>query len=142
MVTKKEKTTQLDIRESVHKVWLASLGALSVAEEEGGRFFTSLVDKGGEIEARGKARIDKATDTVTGKVKDAKEMAGDTFDRLGKNLDEQVAETLGRLGVPTRDEIQKLTQRVEELNGKMDRLKATPKAAPRKKATTATKRVN
>lgn len=142
MVTKKKTTTQLDIRESAHKVWLAALGAVSVAEDESSKFFTSLVDKGSEIEARGKARIDKATDSVTGKVKDAKELAGDTFDRLGKNMDEQVAETLGRLGVPTRDEIQTLTKRVEELNRKMDRLKATPKAAPRKKTTTAVKRVN
>ena len=142
MVTKKKTTTQLDIRESAHKVWLAALGAVSVAEDESSKFFTSLVDKGSEIVARGKARIDKATDSVTGKVKDAKELAGDTFVRLGKNMDEQVAETLGRLGVPTRDEIQTLTKRVEELNRKMDRLKATPKAAPRKKTTTAVKRVN
>jgi len=143
MATKKENTMQLDVRESAHKVWLAGLGALSVAEEEGSKLFTSLVDKGSRFEARGKARIEKVTDTVTDKVKGAKDVAGDTFDRLGRNLDDQVAETLGRLGVPTRDEIQKLTKRVEELNRKMDRLKTAPatKSAPRKKAP-ATKRVN
>ena len=141
MVIKKEKEMEKEIRETANKFWLAGLGAVSVAEEEGSKLFNTLVDKGSAFEKKSRAQIVKVTDTVTDKVKDAKGVAEDTFDRMGKGLDEQVAETLGRLGVPTRDEIQKLTKRVEQLNRKMDQLKTRPAAKPRtttaKKTTTA-----
>ena len=47
-------------------------------------------------------------------------------------LDEKLTAALHRLGVPTRDEIRNLTQRVEELNAKIEQLKprVTPASAP------------
>jgi hypothetical protein len=36
-----------------------------------------------------------------------------------------------RLGVPTRDEIHRLTRKVEELNAKIERLHTPPPAAPK-----------
>ena len=52
MVTKKEKAMEKEIRETTHKVWLAGLGALSVAEEEGTKLFSNLVDKGRKFEKK------------------------------------------------------------------------------------------
>src|SRR5687767_14181339 len=54
-------------------------------------------------------------------------------DKVGGKVDEKLTETLHRLGVPTRDEIRALTQKVEELNAKIEQLK--PRVTP---ATTTT----
>ena len=66
------------------------------------------------------------------------------FDSVWGAVDDRVTDVLHRMGVPTRDEIQRLTRRVEELNAKIDKArgksasaaKAAAKA-PAKKATEA-----
>jgi polyhydroxyalkanoate synthesis regulator phasin len=121
MTTNKGKSVQDELRESAHRVWLAGLGALSAAEEEGSKLFQRLVERGEKLEAKGKEQAGK----VKGKV-------GGAWEDLGDKLDEQVGKALHRLGVPTRDEIRKLTRRVEELSSKVDHLhgkKASAKEA-------------
>jgi parallel beta-helix repeat protein len=46
MMKERAKELQSDLMESAHKVWLAGLGALAMAEEEGGRLFKNLIEKG------------------------------------------------------------------------------------------------
>ena len=46
----------------------------------------------------------------------------------------EVADAIQRLGVPSRNEIAKLTKSVEELTVKVDQLKASPARKPAKKA--------
>jgi len=112
MTTKKtERNVQDDVRESAHRVWLAGLGALAAAEEEGSKLFKRLVEKGEKLEAKGKERVDEAKSKV-----------GSAWEDVGEKLDEQIAKALHRMGVPTRDEIRKLTRRVEELAAKVDQL--------------------
>jgi len=36
-----EKNTQDDLKDSVHRIWLAGLGALAAAEEEGSKLFSN-----------------------------------------------------------------------------------------------------
>lgn len=50
--TPRARTVPREARESAQKIWLAGLGALAVAEEEGGRLFDRLVEKGLELERR------------------------------------------------------------------------------------------
>jgi len=122
---------QDDLKDSAHKIWLAGLGALAAAEKEGTKMFNHLVDRGREVESRGKVdfkeQVDQAKDTF-GK---AKAKVEDKMEDWTAKLDEAVTSTLHRLGVPTREEIRTLTQRVEELNAKVEQLKprVTPAAA-------------
>ena len=51
-----EKKSPNELKESVHKIWLAGLGAMSVAEQEGSKLFKNLVEKGEQYESRGKER--------------------------------------------------------------------------------------
>ncbi len=134
MAKKQQKKVYDDMRDSAHKIWLAGLGALAKAEEEGTKVFNTLVEAGEEVEARGK----KGFKLVKGKVTEAREAAGDQIDKLGGTFDNSVAAALQRLGVPSRDEIQRLTKRVEELTAKVDKIKPAPK--PRKRATRAAKK--
>ena len=123
-----DKNVQEELKESVHRIWLAGLGALAAAEEEGSKLFSRLVDRGRDVESRGKVEVDKVKENVD----KFKAKAESTFESWGEKFDERLTATLHRLGVPTRDEIRNLTQRVEELNAKVEQLKprVTPAAGP------------
>lgn len=123
-----EKNVQEEIKESVHRIWLAGLGALAAAEEEGGKIFSRLVERGRDVESKGKVEVDKMkVDAERFKAK-----AESAFETWGDRFDEKLTATLRRLGVPTREEIRNLTQKVEELNAKIELLKprVTPAGAP------------
>ena len=125
-----EKKIQDEVKDSAHRIWLAGLGALAAAEEEGSKLFSRLVERGKGFEADGKEQFAKA-----------KKKAEKAYEDVSETVDEKVTAALHRMGVPTRDEIKRLTKKVEELTAKVEQLKpkATPaataeKAAARKKA--------
>jgi poly(hydroxyalkanoate) granule-associated protein len=119
-----EKNVQEELKESVHRIWLAGLGALATAEEEGGKIFSRLVDRGRDVESKGKVEVDKMkSDAERFKAK-----AESAFETWGDRFDEKLTATLRRLGVPTREEIRNLTHKVEELNAKIETLK--PRVTP------------
>lgn len=138
------KNVQQELLDSAHKVWLAGLGALSTVGDEGNRLFQDLVDKGRDMEGRGRKRAEKTYADLEARAKDvrgrveseAREAKGRMekgFEGVWGAVDERVTEVLHRLGVPTRDEIKALTKRVEELNSKVDELRGVkPKAAAAK----------
>ncbi len=128
-----------ELKDSAYKVWLAGLGALAVTEEEGGKFFNNLVDKGEKFEAQRKGDLE----TVKDKAGEAIEAVGSRWSKLESVVDERVGKALDKLGLPSRSEIQDLSQRVEELTAKLSELETKParNPAPRKasKKTTAKK---
>ncbi len=128
-----------EVLEGAHKVWLAGLGALSTVGEEGDRLFRDLVDKGRTVETRGKEQAGEARTRVESRVKDvrgrveegvrdARERIEKRFDSVWGALDERITDVLQRMGVPSREEIHRLTERVEELNAKIDHLRGAPGA--------------
>jgi poly(hydroxyalkanoate) granule-associated protein len=97
--------------DSAHKIWLAGLGALSSAEQEGERLFKTLVARGEQYETRVNGTVEK----VRSRVGKARDRAGKTLHTIESAFDDRVTSVLGRLGVPTRDEIARLTRKVERL---------------------------
>lgn len=90
--------------------------------------------KGETYEARSKQRVDE----VKARVEEVVGKAEGSIEKLGDVLDEKVADAIKRLGVPSRNEIAKLTKSVEELTVKVDQLKATPaKKASTKKSSSS-----
>ena len=125
-----KKGWQKDVSESAHKIWLAGLGALAVAEEEGSKLFSNLVHEGERFETKGKVEwrdVRREAEEVATRARRGAESALGT---VAKSLDEQVARTLHRVGVPTRDEISALARRVEELTHAVERLRARQAGAP------------
>ncbi|HVG07229.1 MAG TPA: phasin family protein [Thermoanaerobaculia bacterium] len=115
------KNLQDELKESAHRIWLAGLGALASAGEEGTKMFDRLVDRGRDYETRGR---DEARKQYEG----ARSTADELWGTWSGKLDEAVTSALQRMGVPSRDEIRNLTQRVEELNAKVEMLK--PRVTP------------
>ncbi len=140
MVKAKAKELQGDLKESAHKIWLAGLGALAFAEEEGGKMFKSLIEKGETFEAKGKEQVEKARGAVTG-VRTVAESYWETFERT---VDDKITTVIHRIGVPTKDEIETLTRKVEDLTKAIEKIRAKEAApaaprAPRKAAAKSTK---
>lgn len=117
--TGQDSKVQDELKESVHRIWLAGLGAVAAAEEEGTKLFSRLVERGKDVEAKGKVEVDK----VKAEVEKVKTRAEGKLEDWGEKVDEKITAALHRLGVPTRDEIRTLTQRVEELSAKVEQLK-------------------
>jgi len=109
------------IRSSAHQIWLAGLGALSVAEDESGKLFKTLVKRGKTFELTAKDRVDEMRgklDQQFDEMKerfDVKKAAASTMDRIGDGFDESMTQMLHRLGLPTKREIEGLSKRVERL---------------------------
>ena len=114
--------------ESAQQIWSAGIGAFNRAQAEGGKLFETLVREGSTLEQRTRqmasGRMDSARDAVETTVSTVRVRAQDTWDKLEKVFEERVSRSLNRLGVPGRDEMQALTNRVEELNREVRRLNA------------------
>jgi poly(hydroxyalkanoate) granule-associated protein len=142
MAKKKSKEIHNDIMDSAHKVWLAGLGAVAMAEKEGGKFLSNLMEQGQKLEGKSKEQVEKAKGTVAG----MKTVAESYWETFGRTLDDQMTAVIHRIGVPTKDEIEALTKKVEDLTVAVDNLRtkgaAKPKTAAKKtaaKKTTAKK---
>ena len=138
MSTKKDtkkaaEKIQDELKDSVNKVWLAGLGALATAEEEGMKVFKNLVERGESYEARNRERYEEVRTKVEETADKAKNKAGSTWDTVEDKFDETVAATMRRLGVPSRDEIATLTKRVEELTAVVEQLRPAPAKKAAKK---------
>lgn len=130
--TTTEKNLQEDLKESAYRVWLAGLGALAAAGEEGSKAFNRLVDRGRDYESRSKEDWKAQTDKAKEQFEKAKGKAEGQWEDWSEKIDEVLTRSLHRLGVPTRDEIRTLTQRVEELTAKVEGLKPRPEPPAKK----------
>lgn len=97
----------------------------------------------GALRDRAEARIDlvrdrceDAVNPYVEKVREeadrAREKASEKLTLLEKGFDERVAATLSRLGVPTKTELSDLTERVEELDATVRKLRRSSRTPARK----------
>ncbi len=98
--------------EALHKVMLASIGAVALAQEEIEDFVNKLVEKGEIAEKDGK----KLVNDVMEKRKKSTEKAEDEFNK-------RVEEILDRMSVPTKADIEALSEKITVLTKKVDDLK-------------------
>lgn len=151
------------VAESARDVWLAGLGAFKIAQEESGkvleqgsRLFDRLVEEGGKLENRTRGDIEGAVADMRGEIESrmsgvkqrtdaVKKQAADNWDKLEKIFEERVARALASLGIPSRDDINRLSARVQELAQQVRELDAekavakAPASRPAKGPAKATK---
>jgi poly(hydroxyalkanoate) granule-associated protein len=111
-----EAPLSTNIRESANRIWLAGLGAFAKTQEESEKLFQTLVKEGEAVEKRAKKTAEARFEEAKGKVVEFRGKANQQFERLEELFQERVAQVLNRLGVPTQDDIQELSKRVEALN--------------------------
>ena len=131
------------LSESAQQIWLAGVGAFGRAQAEGGKLFEGLVKEGLNFEQTARklagSRADVVRDAVESRFGQARERASDTWDRLEKVFEDRVQRALVKLGVPGRDDVAALSQRVDALTAELRRVgTAAPGKAPRRTTTAAT----
>lgn len=136
------------LTESAQQIWLAGMGAFNRAQAEGSKLFETLVRDGLSLEQTARkfagSRAGVVRDAVEGHVGQARERAADTWDKLEKVFEDRVQRALVKLGVPGRDDLNALTERVERLTDALRKGNgAAPKPATKpagtRRAATATK---
>jgi poly(hydroxyalkanoate) granule-associated protein len=120
VVAKDAKQIQDDMMEAAQQIWLAGLGAVAMATSQGSQLFSAMVEEGRKVEKTGAAAAGLMKDSA----KDAAGSAEQAWQRFQGMMDSQVTGVLQRLGVPTRDEIARLTRKVEDLTASIEALKA------------------
>ena len=134
--------------DSAREIWLAGLGAFSFAQDEGGKIieqgnklFEKLVSEGVRLEKKTRDVAENAVgdikDEVESKVGAVRKQAVDNWDKLENIFEDRVARVLGQLGVPTADDVNKLSARVQTLSNKVTAMSRTskPKAVAKKRVT-------
>ncbi|WP_290582477.1 phasin family protein [Ketobacter sp.] len=117
------------VKESANQIWLAGLGAYSKAEEEGSKLFDALVQDGEKLEARTRAIVDKPLTVAKEKVETVRARATGSWEKVEKAFDIRVSKALHRLNIPTRADVDLLTQRISELEAQLEQIeKAAAKA--------------
>lgn len=126
--TKADNNLLATVKESSSHIWLAGLGAFSKAQEEGSKVFEALVKEGTGLQKKFRKfadnQVSDVTNEVSGKITEATSKAAGAWDRLETVFEDRVGRAVGRLGVPTKADITKLTTRVEELTRMVQKLSA------------------
>ena len=116
------------VKQSSSHIWLAGLGAFSKAQEEGSKVFEALVKEGNGLQKKFRnfadSQVGDVTSEVSGKITEATSKAAGAWDRLETVFEDRVGRAVGRLGVPNKADITKLTTRVEELTRMVQKLSA------------------
>jgi len=148
-----EKGISKAVLESSHQIWLAGLGAFAKAQQGGKQVFDMLVKQGEVLEAKTRSAAaqtaDAAREAAKAKAKEMQTMAGGTWDKLEQVFEDRVSRALARLGVYTSSDVERLSERVNELSEAVNALlkaqgirhqpPAATRRAPKRAARSATK---
>jgi poly(hydroxyalkanoate) granule-associated protein len=106
----KEEHSQLV--ESLRKVLLAGIGAVALAQDEIEDFISRLVERGEIAEKEGKKLMNEVVDR---RKKDGK--------KAEEEVTTRVEDALKRLNIPTKSDIDGLSNKIASLSKKIDELK-------------------
>lgn len=148
-----EKGISKAVLESSHQIWLAGLGAFAKAQQGGKQVFDMLVKQGEVLEAKTRSAAaqtaDAAREAAKAKAKEMQTMAGGTWDKLEQVFEDRVSRALARLGVYTSSDVERLSERVNELSEAVNALlkaqgirhqpPAATRRAPKRAVRSATK---
>lgn len=119
------KDMEKNVTDKAREIWLAGLGALASAKDEGVRLYDSLVEKGEAFEKKGKKEIESLVDSVKTMAKDTETKV---TSKVSETLDDTVKQVLDRFDIPSRDEVKSLISKVETLTKKVEELSKKPAA--------------
>ena len=100
-------------------VWLAGLGALAKAQQEGNKAIEALVNDGLAFQRKSQSeaqqRLQEATERLSHLTTDFGQSTSGRVDKLEHLFEDRVAKALHRLGMPSLLDIQMLNDRVTQL---------------------------
>ncbi|MDH4554237.1 poly(3-hydroxyalkanoate) granule-associated protein PhaI [Pseudomonas sp. BN417] len=125
-------TVLADVKLYARKIWLAGLGAYAKAGAEGVDYFKELVKTGEGVEKQGKKLVDEQVeaansqfDSVKNSVTGVKEKVEVQLDKIEKAFDNRVASALNRIGIPSRQDVEALSAKLDELSALLEHVART-----------------
>ena len=119
------ETLQNELTKRGRDVWLAGLGALATVEEEGNKLFTRLVERGEQFEKERRKELKAASEKAREQRDEALAQIEEAGEETQSLLLDTVNTALERFGVPTRNEVDRLSKKVETLSQQVDTLSKT-----------------
>ena len=101
-----------ELKEVGRNLWLASLGLVQTLEDNGRNLFAGLVQRGERLE------VPDLREKLRSRVDELRHLGR----RTERRLEERMSGALERFGVPSRDDVKLLGDRIEELTRKVDSL--------------------
>ena len=124
--------------DSAQQIWLAGLGAFAKAQKEGSRFFETLVEEGARTQEKTRAytqaQFEEAQRKAGPWIETARQRTSEAFGKIEQAFDERIARAAQRMQMPTREDMQRLHERLDELTREV-RASNPP---PRKRASKST----
>ena len=138
--SEKVKNAAGGVASAFRSIWLAALGVPLAAAEGGSDLFHYLVKKGETFESQGAEHLKSASETAGRAAEKVSSTVGETIKDLGgkarhfagkseEAFDRKVTDILKSTGVPTKEDLQALRQRVDALAKKLDDVPSEPKEA-------------
>lgn len=115
-------TLQDEVASRGRAVWLAGLGALATVEDQGTKLFSSLVEQGKSLEAEGRERIAALRKQAVEQGEETLDQVSETRSEAESLLSKAVDGVFDRLGLASRSEVDRLTQKLGALSEQVDEL--------------------
>lgn len=116
------------------QVWLAGLGAMAKAQEQGSKAIENLLNDGLAFQRKSQAeaqqRLQEATERLSHMASDFGQPGSVRVDKLEHLFEDRVAKALHRLGMPSLLDVQMLSDRVAQLESQVQALLAAQGPAP------------
>jgi len=130
VLTDSAKHTSDQVMKYSHQIWLAGLGAYNKAEQEGQRAFDHLVELGKDVEAHVRGHQDRES-SHTQRTDNPTPSAHRKGGKIENAFDKRLSSALQRLGISNTADISALSQRIDQLQQKIDTLTASHHITPK-----------
>ena len=119
------------VEEYSRKIWLAGLGVYSKIDTDGSKLFDTLVKDGEKAEKLAKDAghkvaegVKSSTSSARSRVEDVKDLALEKWGEFEEAFDKRLNSAISRLGVPSRNEVKALNDKVDSLTKQLTELRA------------------
>ncbi len=106
----------------VHRVLLAGIGAVALTQEEIEKFVNRLVERGEIAEQDGRKMLKDVMERRRRKTEEAEAEAEEAVAEIGSEVDRRIESILHRMNVPTKTDINALSEKISLLSEKVDQL--------------------
>lgn len=125
-----------DVKGYARKIYLAGLGAYAKAGAEGVEYFKELVKAGEGVESKGRKLVDEQVEAANSQIESVKQSVNSNvtsvkgkvevqLDKIEKAFDTRVASALNRIGIPSKQDVEALSAKLDELSALLEHVART-----------------
>jgi len=121
-------------RKSAHVIWKANISAWTTTRDELGKVVEAAIKESNKLTRRSRARTEEVVENLS-------DVANERVNEVEKRFQKGVNKVIHDIGLPTADEVEKLSRKVDRLSKEVQAKGAAKRRTPRKKvARRATRR--